>query len=303
MTVHIPSLLKINYYLLKCFGFVQFSIENITENRPRVHLNTMVHLMHATLILGAAMFYIKFFQQFFVEAFISKLLASFSGLFIISMGCSTVIWSKICNKKIYTLFKTIYDLEVDFSKMDITLHYKSRQKSAILIMVVEVVLIFLTAIVHMICNRNQSVDVLTLTLTAIIYTTTSISELTLTCQFVTVYNNIVLMFTEINRKLSETSVSVEQLRRHAILHSRIYNILKLGNNLNTVLILIAFTARFVIITLELYGLVINAYINIDRTVFSTLFGICVLFYKLAVLIYIAQQVEDTVSLRNLLVMK
>ena len=103
----VSPLLKINYHVLRCFGFLHFRLKDIVKPRHSLRLSITVHILHALLIVLPSIYMFKYFPQFFSASLITKLLSFFRAFFLIVAGGSYIIWSKVYSKRIYNRWNWI----------------------------------------------------------------------------------------------------------------------------------------------------------------------------------------------------
>ena len=199
-------------------------------------------------------------------------------------------------KKIYNVFKTVAALEKHIQDLQITLDYGNSVWLACALMAGEILLLLFCGILHLIYTTSTKFTLFQGSVTFTMYFVMMTIELILPCQFLTVYNSAALMFSAINSKLKEKYLSPEDFRKCMVVYSKICNLLEQCNHLNTILILIAISTRFVTTTLNLYGLIINAFMNGKQTNFPVFAGIVLFCYKLGILIFVAEKIKSSVGL-------
>ena len=294
------TILKVIHFNLKCLGFVHFSLNDLSKNRPSLSkFSILAHIFHIAYGTVAIIIFPKYFSMFQTHTVISQLVGFFTGLLTVLTGLDNIFWSKIYQRQIFKLFKYFYQLDEDFQRAAFDLNYGTVKTAGGVLMTIDVLLSLFLMFVHTMFDKDTiKITLDTQVVVVFLFTFIFWSQATFYCQYVLFTNTARLMFLQIDHELNSKTISVKKYRLCCDLHTKLSDVIRLMNELYNIQIILLFTSSFVLMTLEVYGAIVHEYEMALTTLISSLYGSALMIYKMWGLIFNAENLTSSVSKFN-----
>ncbi|KAJ3664854.1 hypothetical protein Zmor_000394 [Zophobas morio] len=291
------TILKVIHFNLKCLGFVHFSLNDLSKNRPSLSkFSILAHIFHIAYGTVAIIIFPKYFSMFQTHTVISQLVGFFTGLLTVLTGLDNIFWSKIYQRKIFKLFKYFYQLDEDFQRAAFDLNYGTVKTAGGVLMTIDVLLSLSLMFVHTMFDKDTiKITLDTQVVVVFLFTFIFWSQATFYCQYVLFTNTARLMFLQIDHELNSKIISVKKYRLCCDLHTKLCDVIRLMNKLYNIQIILLFTSSFVLMTLEVYGAIVHEYEMALTTLISSLYGSALMIYKMWGLIFNAENLTSSAN--------